>query len=147
MARVEAPSDLSACQPHPTVVSRAFWDGASRGELMIARCPACRAWQHPPLEKCRHCSSILRAEAAPLEGFIYSSTVTHYDSLALYPTPYVVAVVAIGRPDGPRVVMRVVDSEPGSACPDAPVSIEFRGLPGGSYQVPVAVVVSSPRMS
>ncbi|XVQ06398.1 Zn-ribbon domain-containing OB-fold protein [Spirillospora sp. CA-255316] len=140
-------ADLTAYQPRSSAVTAAFWDGASQGELMIARCPACREWQHPPLEKCRHCATLLRAEPAVLEGFIYSSTVMHHGSVPLYPTPYVVAVVAVGQPDGPRVVMRVVDSDADVARPDAPVRIEFRELPGGDHHVPVAVVASPARRS
>lgn len=137
--------DLTAYQPRPSVLTAPFWEGTARGELMIARCPACRQWQHPPLEKCRHCATVLVAEAAPLEGYIYSSTVMHHSSVPLYPTPYTVAVVAVGQVDGPRVVMRVVDSEPDDAWPDAKVRIEFRDLPGGDHRVPVAVIDSSTR--
>lgn len=144
MTHVDSP-DLSSYQPHPSVLSGAFWDGASRDELMITRCPACREWQHPPLEKCRLCATLLDAEPAPLQGSIYSSTVTHYDALPLYPTPFIVAVVTIGQPDGPRVVVRVVDSDAEAAVPGAPVRIEFRRLPGGPHHVPVAVVVNSSR--
>lgn len=146
MTNVAKP-DLAAYQPHASVLTSPFWEGAARGELMIARCPACRQWQHPPLEKCRLCATMLVAEAAPLEGHIYSSTVMHHDSVPLYPTPYAVAVVAVGQLDGPRVVMRVVDSEPDEAWPDAKVRIEFRDLPGGDHRVPVAVVDDSTRRS
>lgn len=139
MADVEHVS-LASYQPQPLSVTAAYWGGTPRGELMLTRCPACREWQHPPLEKCRHCATVLVAEPAPLTGYIYSSTVMHHGSVPLYPTPYVVAVVAVGGPDGPRVVMRVVDSDTEVAVPGAPVRIEFRQLPGGDHHVPVAVV-------
>ena len=130
----------AAFQPRPSTLTAPFWDAAGQGRLALSRCPQCRQWQHPPLECCRYCATPLAPEAAPMHGLIYSSTLTYHPAVPLYDPPYAVAVVEVGGSGGPRVVLRVVDSDYAAAVPGAAVRIEVRDLPGGDFTVPVAIV-------
>ncbi|WP_214104118.1 Zn-ribbon domain-containing OB-fold protein [Acrocarpospora catenulata] len=132
-------SDLSAFQPVPDALTGPFWDGARGGRLILARCPRCRAWQHPPLEMCRACAVPLQPEAAPLWGVVYSGTVMRHPAVPLYPTPYTVVIVEVGGVGGPRIVTRVVGTD-GDVAPGTRVDIAMRPLPGGDFMVPVALV-------
>jgi uncharacterized OB-fold protein len=73
-------------------------------------------------------------------GSIYSFTTTYHHSIPLYSAPFVVAVVDIGGSGGPRIVVRVVDVDPEVVRVGDAVLIETRPLPGGSFNVPVAVL-------
>jgi uncharacterized OB-fold protein len=126
---------LRPFQPVPDGLTEPFWRGAAEGRLLLSRCPRCRRWQHPPLAACRVCGVALQPETAPMAGVIYSYTTMYHSSVPLYDPPYVVAVVEVGAIDGPRIVVRVDVG--------APVTIEMRDLPGGTYKVPVAVLTQS----
>lgn len=132
-------SAMAPFQPKATELTMPFWAGAAEGRLLIARCVACREWQHPPLESCRLCGSELRPEDAPLHGVVYSSTMTHHPATPLYPVPYQVAVVEVGGAGGPRIVVRVTDDD--LVEPGTPVRIEMHDLPGGAYKVPTATTL------
>ena len=131
---------MTAFQPRPTALTLPFWEAARDGRLVLTRCPRCREWEHPPLERCRSCATPLVPEDAPMGGVIYSTTTTYHRAVPLYEPPYVVAVVEVGGTGGPRVVVRVVDSDPAETEPGTPVRIEMRELPGGDFRVPVAIV-------
>jgi uncharacterized OB-fold protein len=134
---------LRAFQPVPDGLTEPFWRGAAEGRLVLSRCPRCRRWQHPPLTACRVCGVTLHPEVAPMAGVIYSYTTMYHSSVPLYDPPYVVAVVEVGAIEGPRIVVRVVDCDPDQVDVGAPVTIEMRDLPGGTYKVPVAVLTQS----
>lgn len=44
--------------PAPDALTRTFWESASRQELAVQRCEACRTYQHPPAARCHHCGSL-----------------------------------------------------------------------------------------
>src|SRR5205823_368577 len=56
-------------QLRPTIdeVTRFFWDGAARGELLIQRCGDCMTYTHWPLLSCPACGSA-RLEPARVSG-------------------------------------------------------------------------------
>jgi len=87
------------------------------------------------------CAEQLVPERAPAFGRIYSYTTTYHPAIPLYEPPYVVAVVEIGHADEPpRIVVRLVDCQPGEVKVGAKVLIETRPLPGGPFSVPVALL-------
>jgi uncharacterized OB-fold protein len=42
-------------EEHATALSRPYWDGLRRGELILQRCTDCGTWQHYPRRLCRSC--------------------------------------------------------------------------------------------
>lgn len=75
--------------------SAAFWAGAAEGELRMARCGACGAWQHPPAELCRYCAGPLDVEAVSGRGSVFSFIVVRHASVPGHHVPYVVALVEL----------------------------------------------------
>ena len=62
--------------PQPTMVSRPFWDGCKRGELLFQHCNACGGATWSPALMCCHCYSLdLQWQQSKGEGEVYSWTV------------------------------------------------------------------------
>ena len=130
--------DLSPFQPVPDNLTRPFWDATAEGQLLLTRCSKCLGWQFPPLERCRACDVLLDWVEAPRWGSIYSYTVTHYPAVPMFETPYVVALVELAGAGGPRLVTRLIATDPLDVRVGAEVDLELADFPGGSFRVPVA---------
>ncbi|MBL8386011.1 MAG: Zn-ribbon domain-containing OB-fold protein [Burkholderiales bacterium] len=105
-------SDAIARPPQvPTALSRAYWEGAARGRLLIQRCGACGKLRHYPRLLCDacHADAVDWVEASG-RGSVHSWTVCHH---AFHPSfrdelPYTLVTVdleegvrALGRWRGP----------------------------------------------
>ncbi len=87
-------------------LTRPFWAGAERGELLLQRCAACGGWQFYPRPFCIACGSDdVRWEAAAGAGTVYSVTTVRIDVLPELEPPYDVALVELD--EGPRFLGRV----------------------------------------
>ena len=113
-------------RPRPAINddTRFFWEGASRGELLIQRCSSCGALRHPPGPMCPRCRSTewdtLRASG---RGRVYSFVVHHHPPVPGFRLPYVVALVELE--EGTRLVANLVDVEPGAVVIGMPVEVRF----------------------
>lgn len=92
--------------------SSAFWQGASRGQLVLPKCEDCGRTHYYPRAICPYCHS-LKLKPTPLSGNgrIYSYTVQRQPAGAEFAedVPYVVALVDLD--EGPRMLARIqVDS-------------------------------------
>jgi uncharacterized OB-fold protein len=88
-------------------LSRPYWEGARRGELVIQRCARCRAWQWGPEWICHVCLSFdVRWERIEARGLIYSwERAWHPVHPALKNTgPYVVVLVELPHAGGVRMI-------------------------------------------
>src|SRR4051794_20615230 len=80
--------------PEPTVITRPFWDAASRHELMHPRCSACDRAFFPPHLCCPHCHSVDWGwHPSNGTGALYSYTVVHRAPRPGFDPPYVLGVV------------------------------------------------------
>ena len=62
--------------------TRAYWEGAARGELVLQRCTGCGVVQHRPRAQCAKClSPEIEHFAASGRGTIHTYTVTHQNLL------------------------------------------------------------------
>jgi uncharacterized OB-fold protein len=97
--------------PAPDEYSKAYWDGARRGQLMLQRCSSCRSHWHPPGPICPRCQSWDHEwVAASGRGTVHSYTLVHH---AAHPAvrdriPYLVALVDLA--EGPRIVSNIMGS-------------------------------------
>ncbi len=111
--------------------ARAFYDAAERGELVIPRCVACRAYAWYPGERCRTCGAVdLPFEPVSGRGTLFSWAVVHRALVKPFAdrVPYVPALVAIAEDPSVRLVTRLVDCEPSGLRADMPVRVTFRPL-------------------
>ena len=78
---------MSEPRPKPVPVadelSKAFWNGAREGKLVIQRCADCNYYNHPPRPFCDAClSQRLEFQTVSGQGTIYSFTVMHQRDVA-----------------------------------------------------------------
>ena len=126
-------------QPAPSIDSAPYWDSLKAGVLAIQRCAACRAWQFPMLETCRHCAGALKLEPLSGRGVIHTFIVEHrrvapgFDHLL----PYAIALVTPDEAPQVRIPTRIVDSPLDKVRIGAAVEVEIADLPGGDFKVPL----------
>jgi uncharacterized OB-fold protein len=109
--------------PQPDDLSRPFFEGAARGELMIMRCTACGAYLAPASRLCTEClNESLEWVAASGRGTLFTFAVMHqkYHPGFFGELPYNIAVVELE--EGPRLNSNVV----GVANDDLQVGMPLR---------------------
>ncbi|MFF3740122.1 Zn-ribbon domain-containing OB-fold protein [Streptomyces sp. NPDC002566] len=115
--------------PDADAFTRAYWDAAARGRLLIRRCAACARAHHYPREFCPYCwSDDVSWEDASGRATLYTWSVVHRNDLPPFGerTPYVVAVVDLA--EGPRMATEIVG--PGELSAGAELEVTFRaGVP------------------
>ena len=95
--------------PQPDDLSRPFFEGALRGELLIQRCDACRAFLAPGSRLCTEClNESLSWTAASGRATLFTFAVMHqrYHPGFAAELPYNIAVVELE--EGPRLNTNVV---------------------------------------
>ncbi|MFD9790480.1 Zn-ribbon domain-containing OB-fold protein [Streptomyces sp. NPDC059070] len=114
--------------------TRAYWDAAAEGHLLIRRCGACGRAHHYPREFCPHCwSEDVAWERASGRATLYTWSRVHRNDLPPFGArvPYVAAVVTLE--EGPRMMSEVVGA--GELRPEMALRVVFRVQ--GALQVPV----------
>jgi uncharacterized OB-fold protein len=113
-----------------TAESKAFWEGAAQGKLLLPRCRACGQAHYHPRSFCPHCfSDRLDTVEASGRGTIYT-----YSVMRRAAPPYAIAYVRLE--EGPVMLSRIVDADADAIRCDQPVRLAFRAAPGGEA-VPV----------
>jgi uncharacterized OB-fold protein len=122
-------------RPLPGVHETSFWEGTSRGELVLQQCTDCEYITHPPGPRCMRCQSSL-LEPVPVSGYgtIYSFAVVHR---AFHPyfeakVPYVVGSIALDEQDDLRVFSRVVGIQPAAVEIGRSVQVCFERTADGA---------------
>jgi uncharacterized OB-fold protein len=125
---------------HPKPVAdwetRAYWEGAGRGENVLLRCTRCRLVQHRPRAQCASCLGAIEHFVASGRGTVWTFTVTEQNLAPPFrdSLPYVLAYVELE--EGPRLLSNVVGCPPDQVRIGMPVSAEFRAQADG-LAVPV----------
>ena len=113
--------------PDVDAFTRAYWDAADRGRLLIRRCGACGKAHHYPREFCPFCwSEDVSWEQASGGATLYTWSVVHRNDLSPFGerVPYVAAVVDLT--EGPRMMTEVVDCAEGELRIGMPLRVTFR---------------------
>ena len=117
--------------PEADAFTRAYWDAAEEGRLLLRRCGACGRAHHYPREFCPHCwSEDVTWEPASGRAELYTWSVVHRNDLPPFGerTPYVAAVVQLA--EGPRMMTEVVDAVADELRPGMALEVAFRqGIP------------------
>jgi uncharacterized OB-fold protein len=106
--------------------SRAYWEGAGRGELVLQRCRTCQVVQHRPRGLCVSClSDDIEHFVASGRGEVYTYSVVHQNQMSNFRNalPYVVAYVQLE--EGPQLLTNIVGCEPDSVSIGMSVRVDF----------------------
>ena len=121
--------------------TRAFWEAAGEGRLLVERCQACGADSFPPTGMCPRCRARV---VSPVEvrsrGRVYSFTVNHQRWMAGLEVPYALVIVEWPEHPGVRVMGRLRGCAPEAVSIGMPVEVGFVEGPGG-FAIPSFVAV------
>ncbi len=110
--------------------SRAYWEGAGRGELVLQRCRACGVVQHRPRGFCVSClDGEIEHFVASGRGEVYTYSIVHQNQMPNFRNalPYVVAYVELE--EGPQLLTNLVGCDPESITVGMPVQVDFVPTP------------------
>jgi uncharacterized OB-fold protein len=120
--------------PELTSLTRFFWEGAARHELLIARCADCGFYIHPPRPGCRNClSGTMVPTQVSGRGTVwaYTVSVTAYHPYWTDKVPYVLAVVELDEQPGLGVTTNIVDCPGHLLRVGLPVEVTFQDAAPG----------------
>ncbi|HEY1634321.1 MAG TPA: Zn-ribbon domain-containing OB-fold protein [Acidimicrobiales bacterium] len=110
--------------PRPDNVSKPFWEAASRGELLIQRCPSGHR-QFYPRAVCRVCGDDPGWEQASGRGTVHTYTVIRQNHARPFrdELPYVVAMVDLV--EGVRMMGNITGCAPDEVYIGMPVEVRM----------------------
>lgn len=134
MAEKSDPKDKNPQYKAPEIdwETRAYWEGAGRGELVLQRCGSCQVVQHRPRGFCVSClSDDLEHFVASGRGEVYTYSVVRQNQMPRFrdAVPYVVAYVQLE--EGPQLLTNIVDCDPDVVSIGMPVRVDFVSTEGG----------------
>lgn len=110
--------------PIPTALSRPFWEGCSRGELLFQRCPQCAQVVFPPQAFCPiDLGTDLAWERSNGTGTVYSFTIVERPATPAFEVPYVVGVVELY--EGYTMMTNIVGCAPDDVRIGLPAEVQF----------------------
>ena len=115
---------IQAPQPNPE--TKAFWDAAGQGKLMLGSCNACGAVHFYPRALCPFCfSDKTGLKEASGEGTIYTYSVMRRG----VPVPYAIAYVTLS--EGVTMMTNIVDCDLDAVRIGQKVRLVFKPSDGG----------------
>lgn len=112
---------LPALEPE----SAFFWTGGAQGRLLIARCPSCERYQHPPLPRCPRCGGEPAPQPVSGRGRVAAFTVNHQPWAPGMAVPFVFAAVELAEQAELYVFSNVVGCPPEAVRTGLPVEVLF----------------------
>jgi uncharacterized OB-fold protein len=111
--------------PAPTLLTRPFWDGCARGELLFQRCRSCAGANFEPAPACRSCgSNELTWERSSGKGRLYSWVVIERPQSPHFTVPYACGIVELE--EGYRMLATVADCAAEDLADGLPVVVDFQ---------------------
>ena len=112
--------------PHIDEMSRPYWEGAKRHELLLQKCQECGHYRYPPGETCPSClSDKLEWVKVSGRGSVYTWTVFHQAYHPAYKDDIPYAVVAVELEEGPRMITNLVNCRIEDIKVGMPVEVVF----------------------
>ncbi|MFK0089179.1 bifunctional MaoC family dehydratase N-terminal/OB-fold nucleic acid binding domain-containing protein [Pseudomonas sp. NPDC090755] len=122
---VEAPAVAKRPLPGISDDTRFFWDGCTKGQLLIQRCTACATLRHPPAPVCIKCHSFdWDSVQASGRGSLYSFVVMHYPVVAPFEHPNPIGLIELE--EGVRLIAGLVGVESGQLKIGQRLQVEFQ---------------------
>jgi uncharacterized OB-fold protein len=120
-----AESERKVAAPPVTPDTKAFWDAAAAGRLLVKYCLACGEPHHYPRAICPFCGSD-RTEWRDASG---RGTVYSYSVMRRVPAPYAIAYVTLE--EGVTMMTNIVDCDLDAIRIGQPVRVVFKPTDGG----------------
>jgi uncharacterized OB-fold protein len=120
--------------PAPNDLSRFFWEGLEKHQLLILRCQRCGHYVHYPRPICDRCQSLeLAPEQVTGKATLYAYTVVMQ---AFHPyfvdkIPYVLAVVELVEEPGLRLTTNIPDVPESDLKVGMPLEVSFSEVADG----------------
>ena len=111
--------------PQPNLETKAFWDAAAEGKLMIGKCAACGQVHYYPRAICPHCLS----DKTELQQASGNGTIYTYSVMRRAKEPYAIAYVTLA--EGPTMMTNLVDCDFDALRVGQPVAIVFKDTESG----------------
>ena len=118
--------------PAVTEETKAFWDAARQGRLLVQHCQACSAESFPPRGICRVCrarDTTLIEVTSP--GHVYSFTINQQRWLPDLEVPFAIVLVEFAQHPGVRVPGRLRGCPPETVHIGMQVEVGFQPGPDG----------------
>ena len=113
--------------PYPSVVSRPYWEGCRRDELLFQRCGDCDGITHTPAVMCAHCvSRKLSWERSAGTGAVYSWTTVWRPQTPAFTIPYTAIIVDVD--EGWQMLSNLIGCEHDAVDVGMRVEVEFHPL-------------------
>lgn len=111
--------------PVPFPETKAYWEAAARGKLLVKQCQACGQYHFYPRVLCPFCfSDRTEWRGAAGHGTIYSFSVTRRAEV-----PYAIAYVTLA--EGPTMLSNIVDCDLDAIRIGQSVKLVFKPSEGG----------------
>jgi hypothetical protein len=112
--------------PPPNPETKAFWEAASQGKLLIKRCKACGQAHYYPRALCPFCGS----DATEWQAAVGSGTVYSYSVMRRAEVPYAIAYVTLD--EGVTMMTNLVDCSLDAIRIGQRVRVVFKPTEGGA---------------
>jgi uncharacterized protein len=117
--------DRKISAPLPNPETKAFWDAATAGKLMIGKCQACGETHFYPRAICPFCFS----DRTVLQEASGNATIYTYSVMRRAPVPYAIAYVTLA--EGPTMMTNIVDCDLDQIRIGQRVRLVFKPSEGG----------------
>jgi uncharacterized protein len=111
--------------PVPNLETKAFWDAAAEGKLMVGKCTACGKLHYYPRAMCPFCLS----DDTELQQVSGNGTIYTYSVMRRAPVPYAIAYVTLA--EGPTMMTNIVDCDLDQIKIGQAVKLVFKASDGG----------------
>jgi uncharacterized OB-fold protein len=111
--------------PQPNLETKAFWDAAAEGKLMIGKCLACGQLFYYPRAICPFCFG----DKTELQQASGSGTIYTYSVMRRAPIPYAIAYVTLQ--EGVSMMTNIVDCDLDKIKIGQAVRLVFKPSDGG----------------
>ena len=115
--------------PVPDAVSKVFWEGCGKQELLLQKCSNCGHLQFYPRIFCINCMSQgMEWVRSSGKGIVHTFTVVHQNVAPGFSkeVPYVYAIVELK--EGVRLTTNIVDCAPAEVYIGMPVGVVFESI-------------------
>jgi uncharacterized OB-fold protein len=122
--------------PELTDANRPFWTSGGTGQWSLPWCSECSLYIHPGQPRCPRClNDSLAPRPVSGRGSVFTFTVSNYQWLPGWATPYVAAIIELDDQAGLRVTSNLVGVEAADVRIGMPVEVTFSQQ--GEYWVPL----------